>query len=688
MSIVVLCQNYASSSWCLDELVQIMKCSDKGTKRPVLPVFYQVEPSDVRHQRNQYEKDMMSHENRYCNDLNKVKEWRLALYEVCGLSGKHCAENSYESDVIMNIVEEVSAKVPPEPLYIKHPIDFGSQFEVVESLLDTKSHDTLCMLILYGDVETKKSTFAGELYNKIKHQFQAASFLDKVRIKSRGIPNSLENLQETLLSGMCVHKKPRIGSTLKGSSDIKQSLHNKRVLLVLDDVDSIEQLDSLAGGSDWFGLGSRIIITTRDVNVLDKYELNGVKVMKYCIDEGEFKSMEGAKSNHEQDKDLQEDIVGFVEIFNEIVEKLKENESCTEVVSIIGMGGLGKTTLARKIYNNNKVKKLFSCCGWVTISKDYKAKDVLTSLVNGWGLSKSTTEYKVLSEKEQKSKVQEHLDRNKYLIVLDDLWEPEVWDEVESLFPNNKSGNTILITSRNDEVANYTRSKSYYPPFLDKNESWKLFCKVFGTQQCPPVLEMSIVTKMETFQCGFLPLAIVTLAGIVVKKKRLTVEWMRIMRNVIWYLAKDNNGVMNVLKLSYDNLLQRLKPCFLYFAVFPEDYRIPVKQLIQLWIAKGLIQPPKSGTSSAGKLEDMAKEYLNELVDRSFVLVARKRSNGSLSVCRIHDLLRDLCISESKADNEFEICTEKDIHSMDMKKFCRLSLRSPEFDDWRSFTNQ
>nr|XP_029153508.1 TMV resistance protein N-like [Arachis hypogaea] len=93
MSIVVLCQNYASSSWCLDELVQIMKCSDKGTKRPVLPVFYQVEPSDVRHQRNQYEKDMMSHENRYCNDLNKVKEWRLALYEVCGLSGKHCAEN-------------------------------------------------------------------------------------------------------------------------------------------------------------------------------------------------------------------------------------------------------------------------------------------------------------------------------------------------------------------------------------------------------------------------------------------------------------------------------------------------------------------------------------------------------------------------------------------------------------------
>ena len=93
MSIVVLCQNYASSTWCLDELVQIMKCSDKGTKRPVLPIFYHVKPSIVRHQTKQYKKHMEKHEKRYGKDSRDVEAWRLALSEVCGLSGKPCTNN-------------------------------------------------------------------------------------------------------------------------------------------------------------------------------------------------------------------------------------------------------------------------------------------------------------------------------------------------------------------------------------------------------------------------------------------------------------------------------------------------------------------------------------------------------------------------------------------------------------------
>ena len=91
MSIVVLCQNYASSSWCLDELVKIMECSDKGRKRPILPIFYQVEPSDVRHQRNQYETAMIKHENG--RNSHKVEAWRSALSAVGDLSGKHCTKD-------------------------------------------------------------------------------------------------------------------------------------------------------------------------------------------------------------------------------------------------------------------------------------------------------------------------------------------------------------------------------------------------------------------------------------------------------------------------------------------------------------------------------------------------------------------------------------------------------------------
>ncbi|XLU25074.1 hypothetical protein S245_061140, partial [Arachis hypogaea] len=115
----------------------------------------------------------------------------------------HSFITSYESEIIKSIVEEVSAKLPPEPLYIKHPIGFDSHFEAVESLWNIKSHNTICMLVIYGD--GNKTTFVGELFNKFRHQFEAAIFLDKVSEKSRSV-DGLENLQVALLYEMGVHK--------------------------------------------------------------------------------------------------------------------------------------------------------------------------------------------------------------------------------------------------------------------------------------------------------------------------------------------------------------------------------------------------------------------------------------------------------------------------------------------------
>ncbi|KAL4301163.1 hypothetical protein AHAS_Ahas17G0273400 [Arachis hypogaea] len=158
---------------------------------------------------------------------------------------------------------------------------------------------------------------------------------------------------------------------------------------------------------------------------------------------------------------------------------------------------------------------------------------------------------------------------------------------------------------------------------------------------------------------------------------------MRIMSNVIWYLATDNSRVTEVLKLSYNSLPHRLKPCFLYFGMFPEDYAIPVKRLILLWTVEGLIQPPKTGILDAPEVEDIAEEYLNELVDRSLVMVAKRRSDGGVKSCRIHDPLLDLCISESRAENGIDICTVKDIRSLGNVKSCRLSLRDTDWDSFK-----
>ncbi|KAL2959382.1 hypothetical protein AAZX31_18G264200 [Glycine max] len=342
------------------------------------------------------------------------------------------------------------------------------------------------------------------------------------------------------------------------------------------------------------------------------------------------------------------------------------------------MGGLGKTTLARKIYNNNQVQLWFPCLAWVSVSNDYRPKEFLLSLLK-CSMS-STSEFEELSEAELKKKVAEWLKGKKYLVVLDDIWETQVWDEVKGAFPDDQSGSRILITSRNKEVAHYAGTASpYYLPILNEDESWELFKKkIFGLEECPSDLEPLGRSIVKT--CGGLPLAIVVLAGLVAKKEKSQREWSRI-KKVSWHLTEDKTGVMDILKLSYNNLPGRLKPCFLYFGIYPEDYEISARQLIQYWIAEGFIQPQKTGIADTTEPEDVADFYLDELVDRSLVLVANRRSDGGVKTCRIHDLLRDLCLSESKSDKFLEVCTNSNIDTVSDTNPRRMSIHwKPDSD--------
>ncbi|CAJ2655663.1 unnamed protein product [Trifolium pratense] len=211
-------------------------------------------------------------------ESEKVKAWRAALNRVCALSGLHYRDDSYESEFIDKIVRDISAKLPPMPLQIKHLVGLDSRFEQVKSLIDIDSDDSVCMLGICGGGGIGKTTFAMDIYNKIRHRFEAGSFLSNVREKSNGSTSGLGDLQRTLLSEMGVETQTMMGSPFRGSSEIKRRLSHKRVLLVLDDVDSVKQLETLAGGHDWFGFGSRIIITTRDADVLHKHDVKTYKL--------------------------------------------------------------------------------------------------------------------------------------------------------------------------------------------------------------------------------------------------------------------------------------------------------------------------------------------------------------------------------------------------------------------------
>ena len=173
--------------------------------------------------------------------------------------------------------------------------------------------------------------------------------------------------------------------------------------------------------------------------------------------------------------------------------------------------------------------------------------------------------------------------------------------------------------------------------------------------------------------CGGLPLAIVVLGGLLATKHTFY-EWERVQRNIKSYLrrGKDNyeqqgSGVSDVLALSYQDLPYYLKSCFLYLANFPEDYEIPTRPLVQMWVAEGIISEAREET-----LEDVAEGYLDELIGRCMVQAGRVSSNGRVKTCRLHDLMQDLCSSKAKEENFLEIINLQEVETFSSSRVTTL----------------
>ncbi|MED6203785.1 hypothetical protein PIB30_002548 [Stylosanthes scabra] len=282
IAIIVLSPHYAASSFCLNELAEILRCI-KGNNRWVVPVFFEVDPCDVRHLRNSFGEAMAKHEKRYKDDMNKVQKWKEALYQVANLSGYHFKQGKgYEYMFIGNIVEDISKRITRRPaLHVAdQPVGLQSRVSKVAWLLDVESNAGVHMVGIYGIGGIGKTTLAAAVYNLIADHFEGACFLENVRENSNG--HGLVHLQNILLSEVLGENDIKLTSSKQGASKIHNRLCRKKVLLVLDDVDDPEQLKAIAGKPEWFGCGSRVIITTRDKHLLTRhgvertYEVQGL----------------------------------------------------------------------------------------------------------------------------------------------------------------------------------------------------------------------------------------------------------------------------------------------------------------------------------------------------------------------------------------------------------------------------
>ncbi|PNY00455.1 disease resistance protein (TIR-NBS-LRR class) [Trifolium pratense] len=307
IAIVVLSKNYAASSFCLQELSKILD-SMKVQGRFVLPVFYKVDPSDLRKLEKTYGEAMAIH---MANSNPNIDKWKASLHKVANFSGFHYKKGDvYEYEFIGTIVEEVLRKIKLVALPVgDYLVGLESQKEHVTSLLNEVN-----MVGIHGIGGIGKTTLALAVYNLICHQFQGSCFLEKVRENSD--KNGLIYLQKILLSQIVGDKNIEITSVRQGISILQQRLNQKKVLLLLDDVDNEEQLQAIAGKSDWFGLGSRVIITTRDKRLLTchgverTYEVKGLN-NKDAFELLRWKAFKSEKTN--------KDLSGYVQVLERAV---------------------------------------------------------------------------------------------------------------------------------------------------------------------------------------------------------------------------------------------------------------------------------------------------------------------------------------------------------------------------------
>ncbi|XP_048420624.1 putative disease resistance protein At3g14460 [Pyrus x bretschneideri] len=312
---------------------------------------------------------------------------------------------------------------------------------------------------------------------------------------------------------------------------------------------------------------------------------------------------------------------------------LSDDVTCNKigVIPIVGMGGIGKTTLAQLLYNDDRVKQHFELRAWVCVSDEFDVVKITQTIYAS--IPSQTCDTTDLNQLQVKLK--DALAGKKFLFVLDDVWNENynIWDSLRRPFESGADGSKIIVTARNDGVASTMGTiQTHYLKHLLEKDCWDLFAK-HASKDASGVVDpnLEVIGRQIVSKCKGLPLAAKSLGGLLRSESNMEV-WENVLKSDIWELSNAKINILPALWLSYRYLSPELKRCFAYCSIFPKDYKFNKSELILLWMAEDLLLPQKKTM-----LEDVGKKYFDDLLSRSFF------QHSSSNDCFImHDLMHDL----------------------------------------------
>ncbi|XP_044974710.1 putative disease resistance protein RGA4 [Hordeum vulgare subsp. vulgare] len=344
----------------------------------------------------------------------------------------------------------------------------------------------------------------------------------------------------------------------------------------------------------------------------------------------------------------------------------KENKSYK--LAIVGTGGVGKTTLAQKIYNDTKIKGSFKMHAWICVSRDYNEVTLLKEVLRNIGVHHEQGE----TIAELQSKLAKTIEGKSFFLVLDDLWHSNVWTDLFRLPLHATTTEVILVTTRDDQIALRIGTQyTHQVDLMSAEVGWELLWRSMNIDEEKQVQKLRNTGIEIVRKCGHLPLAIKVTSSALASRDLTENEWKQYLGKYIGSESILLDEIELALYLSYDELPHRLKQCFLYCAMYVEDSIIERKQVTMLWIAEGFIEDQPGQL-----LEDIAEEYYYELIHRS--LLQPDRISFDQTKCKMHDLLRQLALNISR-----EECFVGDIESLrgeNMSKLRRVTAVAAKKD--------